>query len=662
MEQYNNYLDLVRQAQIGNRQSIESLTNLVRPKVFTYIYRITLEQDLAEDLCQQVLLEILKSLNRLKFDHEKQFWAWLFRTAQGKVQQHYRKQHKKKVMLMSATKEHLSQRAQEQKNDGLSELIRKELSLVVSKAMAQLKIRHRSILTLRCYEQMPYSQIAEIVGCSELNARSMFFQAKQALKKQLKRSGFSKTMLLTALGLFGRITSPAKTTAGGSAISAASVKVGLTGTIVGVTATKLGVTVATAVTAAAFMVGGVALSDSDKLPQRNKVKSAYYIEQSPKAAPGDLAASSSLSKGAYEKWYYYPDGVDGPAFMRMQRWNPWMNEKQCAWLQNAQGKYYYYAGKDGPALHINNYNIWRSSLQTIRLPVDTPELTQFLDEVEGRTKRVIYNRDPRTKLMRNRIDRRFVDIQNYQTLYKYNTLDEKFFDYDWPLETTVKDNRDPMHVRGWTYFIVTGNIGNDKIEGYGQLPFIYDQISQHPPMLQLKIADKLQIIDMPSGAYLQSSDGNLVSEYPQGTFFEGLARPWMGMHTVDLVRRDAAKRRIPFEIKIINGEQVQVTLNQNHGYRNTTLTYHIHMENDLIDKIIFATYIGSRIQSKGILTFDYISRLEQEEPFANPQIIANEEPPHRKAPDVSWLMELAKGTLLQQPPKTLPMASLQTNP
>jgi RNA polymerase sigma-70 factor (ECF subfamily) len=661
MERHNNHLDLVRQAQIGNRQSIESLTNLVRPKVFTYIYRITLEQDLAEDLCQQVLLEMLKSLKRLKFDHENQFWAWLFRTAQGKVQQHYRKQHKKKVMLMSATKEHLSQRAQEQKNDGLSELIRKELSLVVSKAMAQLKIRHRSILTLRCYEQMPYSQIADIVGCSELNARSMFFQAKQALKKQLKRSGFSKTMLLTALGLFGRITSPTKASTGGTAISAASVQVGITGTIVGATATKLGVTVATAVTAASFMIGGVALSDSDKLPQRNMVKSSYYIEQSPKAAPGDLAASSSLSKGAYEKWYYYPDGVDGPAFMRMQRWNPQMSEKQCAWLQNAEGKYYYFAGEP-PALHINNYNIWRSSLSTIRLPVDSPELTQFLDEVEGRIKRVTYTRDPRTKLMRNRLDRRFVDVRNYQTLYKYNTLDEKFFDYDWPLDVTVKDNRDPMHVRGWTYFVVTGKIGNDKIEGYGQLPFIYDQIEQHPPMLKLKIANKLQIIDMPSGAYIQSPDGDLIAGYPQGTFFEGLARPWMGMHTVDLVRRDAAKRRIFFETKAISEEQVRVTLSENYGTKNTNLTYHILMENDLIDKIIFSTYIGSRLQSKGTLTFDYISRLEQAEPFAKPQIIADEQPPHRKAPEVSWLMELAKGTLLQQPSHTPPLAALQTNP
>ncbi len=661
MEQYNNHLDLVRQAQIGNERSIESLTNLVRLKVFTYIYRITLDEDLAEDLCQQVLLVMLKSLSRLKFDHEKQFWAWLFRTAQGKIKQHYRNQHKKKAMLMSATKEHLSQRAHEQKNDGLSELIRKELSLVVSKAMAQLKIRHRSILTLRCYEQMPYSQIAEIVGCSELNARSMFFQAKRALKKQLKRSGFSKTMLLTALGLFGRITSPAKTTAAESTISAASVKVGLTGTIVGITATKLGVTVTSAVTAAAFMLGGIAISDSDRLPQRNMVKSAYYIEQSPKAAPGDLTASSSLSKGAYEQWYFFPDGVDGPVFKRMQRWNPWMSEKQCAWLQNAQGKYYYFAGEP-PALHINNYNIWRSSLRTIRLPVDTPELTQFLDEVEGSIKKVTYTRDPRSKLMRNRIDRRFVDVLNYQTLYKYNTLDEKFFDYDWPLDVTVKDNRDPMHLRGWTYFTVRGKIGNDIIEGYGQLPFIYDQIEEHRPMLKLKIADKLQIIDIPSGAYLQSLEGNPTTAYPQGTFFEGLARPWMGIHTVDLVRRDAAKRKIPFETKIINDEQVQVTLNQNYGYRNTSLTYHIHMTNDLIDQIKFATYIGSRLQNIGTLTFNYVARLEQPEPFANPQIIADEEPPHREAPDVSWLMELAKGTLLQQPLSTPPIAALQTNP
>jgi hypothetical protein len=105
-----------------------------------------------------------------------------------------------------------------------------------------------------------------------------------------------------------------------------------------------------------------------------------------------------------------------------------------------------------------------------------------------------------------------------------------------------------------------------------------------------------------------------------------------------------------------------VTFNQDYGYRNTSHTYNIHMENDLIDKIIFATYIGSRLESKGALAFNYVAQLEEPEYFAKPQITAEAKPPHRKAPEVSWLMELAKGTLFQQPPTPLPLASLQTNP
>ncbi len=47
--------------------------------------------------------------------------------------------------------------------NALQELMRKELSATVFKAMGKLKPRHRNILILRCLEQMPYSEIASII-------------------------------------------------------------------------------------------------------------------------------------------------------------------------------------------------------------------------------------------------------------------------------------------------------------------------------------------------------------------------------------------------------------------------------------------------------------------------------------------------------------------
>jgi len=71
-----------------------------------------------------------------------------------------------------------------------SDLVAAELKTIVIEAMGQLKPKYRKVLTMRCYEEMEYKDIAEIMGCSELSAKITFFRAKKALQKILKRRGF----------------------------------------------------------------------------------------------------------------------------------------------------------------------------------------------------------------------------------------------------------------------------------------------------------------------------------------------------------------------------------------------------------------------------------------------------------------------------------------
>ncbi len=79
-------LELVKQAQLGCQESMSRLTQVAKGSLCAYIYRLTLNNDLAEDLLQETLLEMVKSLKNLKFERANQFWAWLYRTALGKVQ------------------------------------------------------------------------------------------------------------------------------------------------------------------------------------------------------------------------------------------------------------------------------------------------------------------------------------------------------------------------------------------------------------------------------------------------------------------------------------------------------------------------------------------------------------------------------------------------
>jgi RNA polymerase sigma-70 factor (ECF subfamily) len=548
MDSEHKYPELVRRAQRGEQQSMERLAQLAGPRLLIYIYRLTLDYDLAQDLLQETLLEMVESLNGLR--DAGQFWSWLFRTAQGKAQHHFRDNRNTRTVQISALDKERVERNCEGDNDGLTELIRKELSDAISQAMAELRFRHRSVLLLRCFEQMPYSQIAQIMGCKECHARALFFRAKRSLKRQLSRQGFGKGFLLIALALFGRITTPAEASSAAATVTTAGTKVGLIGTIIGAAGTALGIAVITAITAATITMGTIAAIGGGHVPKRSEVKSSYYGLLN-RNSPNDPNARPHPGDSFWEHWSYFPEGIDGPMFHRGQFWDTSRQYKRTTWLRNGQGTYCYY-GRDR-TVYILDYNVRTANLRVQWFPSDPPELPDFLDEVEGKWRGIKRKHDRKTGLLTSGVYRQ--NKENFRTNVTYNTVDETFFRYPWPSDLPVVDRRDTMHKRGWTYFHVAGTIGADKVEGWGQIPFIYDASKEHHPWLRLRIGNKLEIVDCHSAAYLAVPDGKLIATYPVGSFFKGLGRPWMGIHAVDTVRRDAAEKRIRFSTRESNNKQ-----------------------------------------------------------------------------------------------------------
>ncbi|MBN1362135.1 MAG: RNA polymerase sigma factor [Sedimentisphaerales bacterium] len=234
-----SFVELVRHAQRGDRESIERLTAMARQRVAPYIYRLTLDHDLTGDLLQETLLKMIEALKNIR--QPESFWPWLFRTALGVVQHHYRDQAKQQQVEFSALSlRRLKQYLDGDHEDGLNRLMRQELSEAVLAAVAQLRLSHRSVLMLRCYEQMSYAEIASLMDCKELRARILFYRARHALSRQLKRRGFGKGLLLTALGLFEILTAPADSAAAAT-VSASSLHVGLAGTLAGAAGTPPGI-------------------------------------------------------------------------------------------------------------------------------------------------------------------------------------------------------------------------------------------------------------------------------------------------------------------------------------------------------------------------------------------------------------------------------------
>jgi len=645
MTEGQKWIKLVSLAGQGRGECMSELARQAQGRLRAYIYRVTLDHDLTDDLAQETLLQMVKSLEDLK--EPEHFWPWIYRVAQSKIQQHFKTMQRKKALDESAFYEDFVSRHDKcAQDEGQHKLIREELSRKVLIAMNQLKRKYRAVLALRCYEQLPYSDIAIALQCKETVARVLFFRAKQALKRQLGRQGLSKSLMLMSLGLFGRMTAPAETASSTFTVTAASTEVGLATAVLATAGSKLGIAAVTAAAVVALAAGTSirpgpappAPVPSAGLPARDEVRSMHFTAQ---LLNNDPCAGGSLSKGAYEQWYSFPDGIDGPMLMRMQRWDVQQQNKQCSWLQDGRANYYFDSGTN--TVHISNYRVFWSSLEVWRLPTDSQEFIDFLEQAEGKMQGFHkYCRDGQTGLLKSSVDFRFANAPNFRTDYDYNSTACEQFAYKLPADYTIVDERDPMHKRGWTYFRIEGEMNGRAIAGAGCLPFVYDAIAEHPAWMAMNVGKNLEIIDGGRGGCVRDGDGTLAA-YPAGSFSAGLSRPWMGMHTINLIRRDAAEQRLWFRTRHAeNDTNATVTIFHTEEGDVIKLTYIIDLENDLIREIRFEV----RDEAAGMLIFSYLEDIDRlGGGFTEPVISGIQKCPAQRPPGILWLINLVRGDL-----------------
>jgi len=239
---------IVTRAQQGDRTSMGQLAEVAEPRLLTYIFRLTLSQDISEELCQKTLVKMVQSLKTLK--NIDKFWYWLLRHAMGEVQHYYRDQKRRhQVEIEALNREYFKQYVARNHHDGLDQSARIELSETIYEAIAQLRFTYRNILVLRCYEELSFAEIAQLINCKEFGARVLFFRARHALRQHLSRNGFGKELLLTGLGFFGILTLSTKATTTACSVNTASLNVGLAATLTGSLYTKMGIAIVTSISA-----------------------------------------------------------------------------------------------------------------------------------------------------------------------------------------------------------------------------------------------------------------------------------------------------------------------------------------------------------------------------------------------------------------------------
>jgi RNA polymerase sigma-70 factor (ECF subfamily) len=583
MDQKLRQIELIRRAQCGDRQCLGQLAQQAKERLYTYVYRLTQDDDLAQEMVQESLLEMCKVIGKLK--KSDRFWPWLYGIATNKLRRYYRTEKTQRRVAISSMKH---KNTLKERQDGLENLVSEELKHIVSAAMKKLRTRHKAVLVMRCYDGMPYSDIAESMGCSEFSTRMLFLRAKKSLQKELSRNGFGKGSLLAALVLFGKMTAPSQAAAAQISVTAAATNVGLATTVACMATSK---TAIVSIAAAGALTAGTVVMQSGPWNKSavNPPPTMTYAQNI-----GWFGAGNYSNLGLR---YYFPTGPN-EAMMLSANSGRLGDKSYRKVLQDDEANYYYSDNR----LNINNARVWSRDLRVQQLPTDNEKMTEFICKVEGIENTMEHVSSRGKDLLVIALENRENDDNKLWGTWNRNALEEGYFQSDWPATASIYDNRDEMHKRGWTYFRVAGKINGQDIYGTGRIPFFERSRKRYIPWLKLQVGS-LRITDTYNEAYISEPSSDEAIKYRGGSFFTGLCRPWMGLHTIDTVRRDAAKENIWFDTKLTPDNkfaEVQLTC------EDAKIVYKIDMETDVVDEITISTDQGKT----GNLKFTYLQSID----------------------------------------------------
>ena len=157
-------------------KDIEYVYNKYSQIVYKYIYCLTKEKELSEEIVQETFLVAVKDIN--KFKGKCKISTWLCQIAKNIWYNNLRKEKKfRKIPIEDIENTLLF-------DETIEEIIcEKESKMKLLKNMQKLDEETKNVIYLRIFGNLSYDEIAEIMNKTASWARVVYFRGKQKLKE-----------------------------------------------------------------------------------------------------------------------------------------------------------------------------------------------------------------------------------------------------------------------------------------------------------------------------------------------------------------------------------------------------------------------------------------------------------------------------------------------
>lgn len=174
----NDDLQLVEQFKRGAQSAFNELVIKYKSRIYYLVLRIIGDSDEAADIAQSTFIRVYRNLH--SFRGRSSFKTWLYRIAINQSKNYLREKVRKERLPPLP-------KAEREIEGKLEKMITRERGQMLREAIAQLPERQQLTLVLRIYEELPYKEIASIMGGSTGLAKVNYYHAINNLRKKWKK-------------------------------------------------------------------------------------------------------------------------------------------------------------------------------------------------------------------------------------------------------------------------------------------------------------------------------------------------------------------------------------------------------------------------------------------------------------------------------------------
>jgi RNA polymerase sigma-70 factor (ECF subfamily) len=173
----------------GDMGAFEQLVNKYKQPVINVVFRMLRDATEAEDVAQNVFVQVYKSASR--YEVASKFSTWLFTIARNLCLNELRRRSRHPADSMDATHPEQEDQPWQQFEDKKTfsppeKVLHSELEQKIEEAVAELPENQRTAILLCRQDELSYEDIAKVLQCSLSATKSLIHRGRETLKQKLK--------------------------------------------------------------------------------------------------------------------------------------------------------------------------------------------------------------------------------------------------------------------------------------------------------------------------------------------------------------------------------------------------------------------------------------------------------------------------------------------